>query len=115
VETEIQSTSPGGRYVVRIEPWEARNSHWVCSPELVDTQTGQSVFKFAAEAWSADSSAWESESLVRLALRKYPGGQPRGSLVVKIDCVLGTVEVDTGERVALQDLEGVLDKALQTP
>lgn len=112
VETAIQSTSPDGRYIVRIAPWEARNSHWVSSPEIVDTRTGHSFFKFASESWSADRSAWESDSRVRLTLRKYPGGQPRHTLVVMVDCVAGVADIEGGARVALEALEAALDKAL---
>lgn len=112
METAIQSTSPDGRYIVRITPWEARNSHWVSSPEIVDTRTGHTFFKFASESWSADHSAWESDSRVRLTLRKYPGDQPRGTLVARIDCVAGAADIEGGARVALHALEAALEKAL---
>lgn len=112
METAIQSTSADGRYIVRIAPWEARNTHWVCPPEIVDTYTGATFFKFESESWSTDRSAWESDSLVRLTLRKYPGDQPRNTLVVRIDCIHGTGDIEGGARVALDALEAALEKAL---
>ena len=112
METAIQSTSADGRYIVRIAPWEARNTHWVCPPEIVDTHTDRTFFKFASESWSAERSAWESDSLVRLTLRKYPGNQPRNTLVVRIDCIHGTGDIEGGARVALDALEAALEKAL---
>lgn len=111
MDSEIMSTSPDGRYTVRTSPWEARNTLWVYPPEVVAQQTGQVVFRFADTHWSADRSAWESASRVRLELRKYPGGQPRGSVVALIDCARGTGEFE-GRRMPLASLEGVLDEAL---
>lgn len=38
---ELQSTSPTGRYELLVDPWEARNSHWVLSLRiLVDVNSG---------------------------------------------------------------------------
>lgn len=112
MDSEIMPTSPDGRYTVRTTPWEARNTLWVYPPEVVAQDTGRVVFRFADTHWSADGSTWESASRVRLALRKYPGGQPRGSVVACIDCALGTGEFE-GRRMALAGLEAVLDDALQ--
>lgn len=56
---EARSTSPGGRYVVYVDAWEARMSLWVETPELVDTQTGRTLLGFRNTNWSLDEAALE--------------------------------------------------------
>lgn len=82
------------------------------SPQVVDTTTDKVLFKFSAHAWSAEQSTWESDALVRVELRKYPGNQPRPCLVVRLDCVREMGAIDGGEFVPLAALEPLLERAL---
>jgi hypothetical protein len=109
---EIQSTSPNGRYQLQVDPWEARNTHWVLSPQLVDTESGHVLFKLTASVWSAESSTWESDVLVRIELRKYPGNQPRPSLAVRLNCAQETGSLDSDGAAPFEALEALLDAAL---
>lgn len=109
---EIQSTSPTGRYQLKVDPWEARNTHWVLSPHIVDCESGRILFRFSASAWSAENSAWENDEVVRINLRKYPGDQPRASLVVRLNCAQGTSGLAGGPVVAFEALEALLEEAL---
>jgi hypothetical protein len=112
---EIQSTSPDGRYQLQVAPWEARNTHWVLSPRLLDLRTEEVVFKPMALAWSADSSTWLGDVQLRISLRKYPGDQPRPCLVVDVDCLHATARIDGGDSIALGELEAALERALGMP
>jgi hypothetical protein len=73
MEPVTVSTSPTGRYVVRTFPWEVRMSHWIETPELRDTQTNTSLIRFSDSRWSLESASWQSDSVVRMSFRKYPG------------------------------------------
>jgi hypothetical protein len=109
---EIQSTSPNGRYQLQVDPWEARNTHWVLSPQLVDTESGHVLFKLTASAWSAENSAWESDAVVRIAHRKYLGDQPRPCLTVRLNCAQQTGELNGADAVPFEALEVLLEEAL---
>lgn len=41
---KVISTSPSGCYEVRSEPWEARMSHWVHPPIVLDLRTASLVY-----------------------------------------------------------------------
>lgn len=99
-----KSTSPGGRYVIGVDMREARMSLWVESPELVDTLAGETLLRFNDSNWSLDSARWQSDSLVALQLRKYPGDHTPGSFEVLVDCALHTAAVGG---TAVGDLSGV--------
>jgi len=108
---ELQSTSPSGRYKVFAEPWEARMSLWVYPPEIVDAKTQELVLKFVDPNWSMDFVEWESETVVRLGLRKYPGD--RNGITVHVDCETRRGEIGAS-RVSLTELEEALDSALNS-
>lgn len=109
---EQQSRSADGRFELQVEPWEARNSHWVFSPQLRDLARGTVLFKPVASSWSADGATW-SGSEVRIVLRKYPGDQPRPCLVARVDCERGLAWVeDSGTHLALDQLEAELERLL---
>jgi len=110
----VKSTSPGGRYVVRVYPWEARMSLWIESPELYDTAAGQALFVPKDSHWSLDSAVWKSESVVAMQLRKYPGDHLPCQFEVTFDCVslhasLGGVAVGN-----VAKLEQALEQAYET-
>lgn len=109
---EIQSTSPTGRYQLQVDPWEARNSHWVLSPQIADGESGRILFRLSASAWSAENSAWENDEVVRIELRKYPGDQPRPCLVVRLNCAQETGGLEGGHAVPFAALEVLLEEAL---
>jgi hypothetical protein len=92
--------------------WEARNSLWVESPTLVETETGATLLKFADENWSLDRADWTSDASVELTLRKYPGGHTPAQLVATIDCNLQTAKVGSLLPVPLEDLEALLEHLL---
>lgn len=109
---EIRSTSPDGRFQLRVNTWEAGNTLWVSSPEIFDLAAGQPVFRFQNENWSLDQDEWESDSRVRLTLRKYPGNHLPGNLTVGVDCANGVAYPPNAAAVSLDRLEEVLDRQL---
>lgn len=109
---EILSTSPAGRFEVRADVWEARNSLWVYSPSIWDTERSLHILSFADESWSVDKSAWLSETKVLLVLRKFPGNHRPEQLNVAIDCIARTATVPPAVPIPLVDLESVLNRGL---
>lgn len=108
-ETEIQSTSPDDRYRVEVTPWEALNTQWVCSPQIVDTWQGSCVFQFEDARWSADQSVWLNPTTVELKLRKFPGDKTGRGVCVVIDCAGLVARLGDGSVVELSVLEAALD------
>lgn len=108
-ETEIQSTSPDDRYRVEVTPWEARNTQWVCSPQIVDTWQGSCVFQFEDARWSADQSVWLNPTTVELKLRKFPRDKTGRGVCVVIDCAGLVARLGDGSVVELSVLEAALD------
>ena len=107
------SSSADGRFELQIEEWEARNTHWVSSPKLFDTTHAKVLFQ-PEGPWSVDKVEWTGTQL-RLALRKYPGGQARSTLITVIDCEREVAQVEVGEEVPLSALESELDRFLSIP
>ena len=88
---ELRSTSPDGRYIVRVYPEEMRMSLWVETPELFDTATRQTLFRPPDSAWSLGAVAWQSESVVTMTLRRYPGAHT--PIEATFDCAGGTARI----------------------
>ncbi len=91
-QVEITSTSPGGRYVVCVDSYEAGPSQWVDMPELYDTATGRALLALTDRLWHLDSAQWQNESVVVMCLRHYSSGNP--SCTVTIDCQRLTANVN---------------------
>jgi len=108
---EIKSSSPDGRYLVRIYPWEARMSHWIETPELYDSSAGRTLFTFEDGNWSLDDAHWQNQSVVRLSLRKYPGDHLPSSFEVVIDCAQCSARLDGAAALPLNGLEAALEQA----
>lgn len=104
------STSPGGRFVIRVYSQEMRMSHWVDTPELVDTFTDRILFAPQDSTWSMDSADWQSESRVAMVLRKYPGDHSPVRAVV--DCAAGSATIGGIEVADLSDSDKI-DHALE--
>ncbi len=83
---EVRSTSPDGRYEVRVYPWEARMSLWVDSPAIHDTTTGRTVFAPDDSHWSLGKVEWRGASVVQLQLRHYPGDHVPAWMDLTLDC-----------------------------
>lgn len=105
---DVISTSPSGRYEVRSSPWEARMSHWIHPPCLFDRQASDVVYAVEDTSWSVDRATWEADSVVRLELRKYPGGEGMDA-VVTIDCAARTASIG-GCDIPLEALDSALEK-----
>lgn len=89
-------------------------SLWVETPTVVDTATGEALLAFADPHWSLDEADWVSEHVVHLWLRKYPGSHTPTGVLVTLDCVARTAQVDESV-VPLRDVEATLDRALMWP
>jgi hypothetical protein len=110
---ETPSISPSGRWHIEVNAWEARNSLWVESPLIRDSQTGAVVLRFADANWSLDASAWLSDDVVRLALRKYPGNHDPGAVEVTVDGGNAIAALPSGRAVLLSGLEALLEQQLR--
>jgi len=104
--------SPTGRYAITLREHEAFNTHWVFTPDIVDQQTGETVFAFASTNWSMDGNQWRGDSVLELTLRKYPGNHRPADVSAIIDCEARTGAVGEGPAGPLDDLEARLDQAL---
>lgn len=112
-ENEVQSTSPDGRYCVRVLPWEARNTLWVYSPCIVDTRRRICVFRFADACWSVDQSNWLCDTAVELKLRKFPGDRTGTGIRVVVECERDVGQVDGESEVGLSELETALEAMIE--
>ncbi|WP_395143623.1 hypothetical protein [Armatimonas sp.] len=110
---DFRYPSPDDRYGFRISSWEARMSHWIESAELIEVSTEEHVFSFSDTNWSLDNAVWDSPSVVRLTVRKYPGNHTPPDFTVVLDCEAKTVTVD-GVPVAKPHLvESYLDEQVR--
>jgi hypothetical protein len=109
---ELRSTSPTGRFEVRVSVWEARNSLWVESPEIFDLTESKPQLRFGSELWSLDDSEWKSNSVVRLVLRKFPGNHAPVQLEVLADLQSQTASVQSSPPVPLEHLEHAMEHQL---
>ena len=76
--------SPDRRYVVDLETFEMRMSHWISVPCVHDTVTGQPVLDLSQTLWHADDVTWnDTGAQVTLSLRHYPGN--RHGIALTID------------------------------
>ncbi|MDZ5601973.1 hypothetical protein SJI00_04155 [Pseudomonas sp. RP23018S] len=107
--TELLATSADGRYQVRVSPWEAGPSHWVHSPEVIDTATGACVLQFTDPCWSVDQATWPLPNCLSLLLRKYPGQLTGSGVSVSVDCSQRVAYYGDGIAVELHALEAALE------
>jgi hypothetical protein len=64
------------------------------------------LLTFESELWSLDHSDWQSESVVKLRLRKFPGNHEPAQVGVSVDCRHGTAQLDSGLPVKFEDFCG---------
>lgn len=105
--------APGGTYAVKIVAWEARNTQWVYIPSLIETRTGTVIFAFNDICWSMDQVNWRSESVVHLALRKFPGDHRPATLALVVDCARQTAVIGAGTECGLTEIEQTLEAAFE--
>lgn len=99
--------SPDGTYTVATSPWEARMSHWVETPHLFVTASGETLLRMQDANWSLDAATWRSPAGLHLRLRKYPGHHWPPVVDCEIDCAARTAAID-GEISSLDDPESRL-------
>ena len=109
---ETKSISPTGRYMVQIFPWEVRMSHWIETPQLLDTHTNQRLIAFEDSNWSLDRADWQSNSVVKLSFRKYPGNHKPSIVDAIVDCQHDRATVEGTEVEGLVNLEAALERAI---
>lgn len=107
---EHSSGSADGRFALLLEVWEARNTHWVASPQLCNASNAKVLFQ-PERTWSVDGAAWAGAQL-RVVLSKFPGGQTRPTLATFIDCEREVARVEEGCEVPLGALEPELNRFL---
>ncbi|MDB5805008.1 MAG: hypothetical protein JWN73_2330 [Betaproteobacteria bacterium] len=105
-----KSTSPDGRYAIYVDMLEARMSHWIECPSLVDTRSGETLLRFSDSNWSMDRARWNSDAVVPMDLRKYPGDHRPASFEVAIDCTARTATVAGTPAAALGEVEAALER-----
>jgi hypothetical protein len=103
--------SPDGQYQITLAEREAGNSHWVLTPTLRDTRSGETLLELSSR-WSLDETHWRSESSVTLILRKYPGNHTPPDVTLTVDCAARTAQVGEAPPHPLADSESHLDGAL---
>jgi hypothetical protein len=109
---ETRYPSPDGNYVFHIFPWEAHMSLWIESPELVDIQSGQCLWRPNDSNWSLNDAEWLNDTTVQVSLRKYPGNHHPSSLQAIIDCRQMTASLMAAPAIPLNKLESALESSL---
>lgn len=107
---ETKFPSPTGRYVFRVYPWEVRMSLWIDTPELFDLSTQQPLFRLTDARWTLDTAEWESDFVVTITLRKYPGDHFPPAFVARINCEKQAASVDGATNTDLAHLERTLER-----
>jgi hypothetical protein len=87
-------------------------SLWIECPELIDSRSGQSVWRTSDSDWSLDSAEWLDNSTVKVSLRKYPGNYQPSSLQAIIDCEKMTASLMGAPAIPLKELEAAMDASL---
>lgn len=105
---EAKFRSPSGTYLIEIHPQEARMSHTIQTPRLLERESGRSLFDFSTSLWSLDNARWLDEVQVQLSLRRYPGDHSPSVFEVLIDCERKFASLD-GQSIALSELEKYLE------
>jgi hypothetical protein len=105
---EVKSTSPDGRYVGSVDPFEARAFTWVDTPELFDTATGRALLALTDRYWHLDTVDWQSDGVVVMQWRHYPIGHA----VVSVDCHRLTAGIDSAAQQPLGQLGDQLRRYL---
>lgn len=106
---DLRSRSPDGRYIVCVDPFEARACQWVETPELFDT-AGCALLVLTDRYWHLDSSDWIGESVVVLHLRHFPRPHDYNCRVI-VDCRHSTASVNEAEPGPLGHLGDMLERA----
>ena len=112
MKPEIRSSSPSGRYLVRVLPWEPRMSLWIETPEIFDTISQVRLLQFLGASWSLDAADWVSDCTVTLQLRKFPGDHSPRSVEAIINCASQTATVQGLPVSSLAAVEAALDKII---
>jgi hypothetical protein len=106
--SEVHSASPGGHFIICVDPFEAATYRWVETPKLYETAFGQALFDLTDRYWHLDSADWVSESRVLMHLRHYPDGNAGE---VAVDCVRLMASVN-GKQGPLGGPEDTLQRAI---
>ena len=106
------SISPGGAFELRVDAHSGRMSHDIFTPRI-STTTGETLVGFEDSNWSLDAHQWQSDSVVRLTLRKYPGNHVPGELTCTADLAVRAATFADGTVVSLSELELALEGRLQ--
>ena len=107
---DVRSTSPGGRYIVGVDSFEARAFQWVDTPVVVDIVAGRTLVALADCYWHLDSADWQSATVVVLQLRHFPNPHDYSCTVV-VDCERLTASVNGAGPHALGQLDDILGQA----
>jgi hypothetical protein len=101
-----QIYSPDRRYVVDLETFEMRMSHWISVPCVRDNATGQPVLDLSQTLWHADDVRWDDTGAqVILNLRHYPGDRP--GIVLIIDLTERSCTIKTASETLQMGVEHV--------
>lgn len=76
--------SPDGKYILYLSCNEMRMSHWVCTPQLVEVESGRKLYE---GDWDTDAGQikWSDDSSeLRFFLRVYPGSTPGKNVRIQL-------------------------------
>jgi len=88
-------------------------SHWIETPTLTDSTTGERLLTFTDSHWSLDQATWTDDSHVVLVMRKYPGNHKPVDVTAHVDCLARTASVGTRQVNSLHELERAMDSAIE--
>ena len=93
-----------GKLRLEIEESEVRMSHWVNAPRLIMALTGDVLFDLTQSLWDIEN-AQETDGVLLLTLREYPG--THGSATLAVDPRSGALSVGA-KQVARNELQKAL-------
>jgi hypothetical protein len=100
--------SPGGHYIICVDPFEAGPYRWVETPKPYETAIGHVLFDLTDRCGQVDSADWVSESRVLM----HAGTNPDGNACeVAVDCVRPTASVN-GKQLPLGGIEDARQRAV---
>ena len=90
-------------------------SIWLYPPEIIDLRAEEVIFKVRDIAWSLEHSEWESDSVLKIGLCRYPDIPPGAGPTIRIDCTNKTATIGDSEETDLQALGDALEKSHESP
>ena len=99
--------SPDGRFRIDYVEQEARMSHWIKAPTVLDLRSGRAGLKLDSGPWDA-SHHWSGSGRFTLFVRRYP--DPTHNLPVHFDVDAATVGLGDGALRPIEEANRLIER-----